>query len=67
MQSIVGWMVIHCPRDGDEAEHFKITSGEGSVYKFLAATPTASLWAQKLQATAASHNPKVPENLIHFH
>lgn len=59
MLSIGGWMVILCPKDGDEVEFFKITSGDGSVYKFQASSPNAEVWVQKLQAATAQHSPKV--------
>ncbi|XP_067940147.1 ras-specific guanine nucleotide-releasing factor RalGPS1-like [Watersipora subatra] len=66
MHSILGWMVILSPKEDDEVEHFKLTSGDGSVYKFLVTSPPANVWVEKLQAASTQNSPKVPENLIHF-
>jgi len=58
MVSISGWMVISCSRE--EEGHFKVTAGDGTVYKFVP-TPgsIADVWVQKLQMAAEQHNPKV--------
>jgi len=58
--------VIHCAREDEEPEHFKLTSGDGSVYKYQATTPSAAVWVQRLQIASTQQCPKVPENLIHF-
>ena len=55
MQSIISWMVILCPKEDDDVEHFKLTSGDGSVYKFLVTSPTAGVWVERLQEASSAH------------
>ena len=59
MLSIIGWMVIYCTKEEDEPEHFKLTSGDGSVYKYQATSPSAAVWVQRLQTASTQQHPKV--------
>ena len=59
MLSIIGWMVIYCSKEEDEPEHFKLTSGDGSVYKYQATSPSAEVWVQRLQTASTQQHPKV--------
>ena len=59
MLSIIGWMVIYCSKEEDEPEHFKLTSGDGSVNKYHATTAFVEVWVQRLQTATTQQHPKV--------